>query len=99
MLGVNDVVTDITVSGTTPTITAVANTNYICGEVSTLDFTPSSTGVCNVIFESGSTATVLTLPNTVKMPEWFDANALEADTIYEISISNGIYGAVMSWQA
>lgn len=48
-------------------------------------------------FTSGSTATVLTLPNTVKLPEWFDASGLDANTIYEINISDGVYGAVMSW--
>ena len=94
MLGVEKTVT---VSGQTPTITAEANTRYICGEVTSISFTPSSTGICDVQFTSGSTVTVLTLPNTVKMPEWFDASALETDTIYEINILDGVYGAVMSW--
>ena len=85
------------VSGTTPTVTASANTRYMCGEVSTLDFTPCSTGLCEVMFTSGSTATVLTLPNTVKMPAWFDATSLEANTIYDISIMDGVYGVVTSW--
>jgi len=87
----------VSVEGTTPTITAVADTQYICGEVSTLSFTPSATGTCDVIFESGATATVLTVPSTVKFPEWFDASALEANMTYEINITNGTYGAVMSW--
>ena len=87
----------VNVSDTDPVITAAANTQYICGEVSTLSFTPSATGTCDIIFESGSTATVLTLPSTVKLPEWFDASDLEADTVYEISILNGVYGAVMAW--
>jgi len=46
------------------------------------------------LFTSGSTPTVLTLPNTVKMPEWFE---IETNRTYEISILNGVYGAVMSW--
>jgi len=83
-----------TVSGTTPTITGVANHRYICGECSTLSITPPSSGVIDVIFESGSTATVLTLPNTVKMPEWFE---VEADKTYEINIMDGVYGSVMAW--
>ena len=86
-----------TVSGSTPTITAVAGMRYECGEVSTLDFTPSATGVCDVIFESGSTPTVLTIPNTVKLPSWFDPSNLDADTTYEINVLNGTLGAVMAW--
>ncbi len=82
------------VSGSTPTIIAENNHLYICGEVTTLDFTPSATGICEVVFESGITPTVLTLPNTVKMPEWF---SIEPNTTYEISILNGVYGAVMIW--
>ena len=89
-----EVVKEVTVSGTDPVITATANTRYICGEVTTLSFTPSATGVCEVIFTSGSLATVLTLPATVKMPEWFE---VETDHTYEISILNGVYGGVMSW--
>lgn len=85
------------VSGTTPVITAEANIRYVCGEVATIDITPPSVGTCDVIFESGSTASVLTVPNTVKFPEWFDATSLEVDTIYEIIITDGIYGMVMSW--
>ena len=89
----------ITVEGTTPTITAVADTQYICGEVTTLSFTPSVAGTCDVIFQSGAAATTLTVPNTVKFPEWFDASALDTNMIYEINITNGIYGAVMAWPA
>ena len=87
----------VSVEGTTPAITATADTQYICGEVSTLSFTPSATGTCDVIFESGAVATTLTIPSTVKFPEWFDASTLEANMTYEISITNGIYGMVMAW--
>lgn len=87
----------ISVEGTTPAITAVTDTQYICGEVSTLSFTPAATGISDIIFESGSTATVLTIPNTVKFPDWFDATALEPNMVYEINIMNGTYGAVMAW--
>ena len=86
-----------TVSGSTPTVTAVANKTYICGTVSTLSFTPASSGISDILFTSGSTATVLTVPNTVKFPEWFDPSNLSANTTYEISVMNGTYGAVMAW--
>lgn len=87
----------VNVSDTDPVITAAANTQYICGEVATLSFTPAASGVSDIIFESGTTATVLTVPSTVKFPEWFDPSDLEADKVYEISIMNGVYGAVMAW--
>ena len=87
----------IEVTGTSPTITAEANTRYVCGEVTSLLFTPCAAGLCDVRFTSGSTVTVLTLPSTVKMPDWFDASALDANTIYEINILDGVYGVVTSW--
>jgi hypothetical protein len=31
------------------------------------------------------------------MPDWFDPTALEANTIYEINIIDGVYGVVASW--
>lgn len=100
MLGIeNGVLWTETVSGTTPVITAEANTKYLCDEVATLSFTPPATGTVSVRFESGSTPTVLTVPNTVKFPEWFDPTDLEAEKIYEILISDGVYGTVISWQA
>ena len=98
MLGVEQGVTFVeTVTGTTPTITGQPNVRYICGEVSLLTITPPSAGTITVIFESGSTPTVLTLPNTVKFPEWVDISTLEANTTYEIIITDGVYGGVMSW--
>lgn len=98
MLGIQDGSTGtVEVSGATPTITAVENTRYVCGEVTSLSFTPAASGICIVRFTSGSTVTVLTLPNTVKFPEWFDPTSLETNTIYEICITDGVYGAVMSW--
>ena len=98
MLGIESsvVVTEI-MTGTTPTITGVANHKYMCSEVTSVSITPPAAGTIDVIFISGSTPTVLTLPNTVKLPEWFDATSLNTNTIYEINISEGVYGAVMSW--
>lgn len=87
------------VSGGTPTLTCFPNVRYKCGEVSTLSITPPASGSCEVIFESGSTATLLTVPNTVKFPPWFDATALETGKIYDIIITDGVYGAVMSWES
>jgi len=96
MLGIVDGSTGtVTVSGTTPTITAVENTRYVCGEVATLSITPPASGICIIRFTSGTTATVLTATGIV-WPEWFDATELEASRIYEICITDG-YGAVMSW--
>lgn len=86
--------TIVSVSGTTPTIAADAGSVYVCGELTSLNFTPPSTGVTTVVFTSGSTATELTLPSTVKMPDWF---VMEANRVYEISITLGQYGSVMSW--
>ena len=85
----------VTVSGTTPTITALSGVRYVCGEVATLDFTPCATGICDVVFTSGSTPTVVTLPSTVKFPD--GSFTAEADTTYEINILDGVYGVVMSW--
>lgn len=96
MLGIVDGSTGtVTVTGTTPTITAVENTRYVCGEVATLTITPPASGICIIRFTSGTTATVLTATGVV-WPEWFDATALEASRVYEICITDG-YGAVMSW--
>ena len=85
----------VTVSGTTPVITAVSGVRYVCGEVATLDFTPCATGICDVVFTSGSTPTVVTLPNTVKFPD--GSFTAEANKTYEINIMDGAYGVVMSW--
>ena len=85
----------VTVSGTTPTITAESGVRYVCGEVATLDFTPCATGVCDVVFTSGSTPTIVTLPNTVKFPD--GAFTAEANKTYEINVLDGVYGVVMAW--
>lgn len=87
----------VTVSGTTPTINAQAGIRYICGEVATITINPPASGCIDVIFESGSTASVLTVPNTVKWPEWFDPTSLEANATYEINVLDGSLGAVGIW--
>ena len=85
----------VTVSGTSPTITALSGVRYVCGEVATLDFAPCATGICDVVFTSGSTPTVVTLPNTVKFPD--GSFTAEANKTYEINILDGVYGVVMAW--
>lgn len=87
---------EVTVSGANPVIKAGKNTYYVCGELQKLSFTPNAKGICAVRFTSGTTATVLTVPNTVKFPDWFDGT-VETNRVYEISILDGVYGAVMSW--
>lgn len=80
----------VQVSGTTPTIICEDNHRYICGEILSLNITPPANGVCEIIFESGSTATLLTAPNTIKWPEWFNPNSLETSATYQFKISNGL---------
>ena len=102
MIGVENGVSFVeTISGTTPTITAEPNTRYVCGEVSTLTITTPSVGTIDIVFDSGSTATVLTVTpptgTTMKWPSWFDPTALVANTSYELLITDGVYGGVMTW--
>ena len=91
-----------TVSGTTPSITGVADTRYICGECSTLDITAPASGDIEVIFDSGSTATVLTVtpPTGVSSIKWangFDPTNLDANTRYDLIITDGEWGLAASW--
>jgi hypothetical protein len=90
----------VTVSGTTPTITALPGVRYVCGECATLDITLPASGIVDVIFQSGATATVLTITpptgQTVKWANGFDPTALDADTTYEINIADGL-GVAGSW--
>ena len=85
-----------TISSTTPVINGVANHRYLCGTVTTISITPPQTGIIDVVFTADNGCT-LTLPNTVKLPETFDATNLVQDTIYEINIADGIYGVVAEW--
>lgn len=87
----------VVVSGSTPSITGESGKRYICGTLDSLSITPPGTGIIDVVFTSGTTPTVLTVPNTVVFPAWFDATSLDASTTYEINIQDGVYGAVMAW--
>lgn len=92
-----------TVSGSTPSITGVADHRYICGEVATLSITAPASGCIDVVFESGSTPTVLTVSSAktgvsaIKWANGFDPTALEANTTYEINILDGEFGVVGLW--
>ena len=79
--------TVVNVSGTTPTIQAVDNTRYICGELTSLTVSsyPAS-GAWMIEFESGSTATTTSFPNTIK---GLDNFAAEANKVYEINVLDG----------
>ena len=87
----------ISIEGSDPVIAAIPGMRYVCSAsyVTSLSFTPSATGICSIRFTSGTTPTVLTLPNTVVMPDWW--TGVEANRTYEISIADGVYGAVTSW--
>ena len=87
----------VVVSGSTPSIICKSGIRYVCGECSTLSITPPQSGCIDVMFISGSTATVLTVPNTVKWPAWFDPTDLDSNCTYEINILDGVYGAVSAW--
>ena len=83
-----------TVSGTSATIDAEVDTIYVCGEMSavTIDTFPS-VGIFSVIFDSGATATTLTVPQTLIMPDSF---TVEANKRYEINVMDG-YATAQGW--
>ena len=88
-----------TVTGSTPSITAKAGVQYICGEVSTIDITVPATGCVDIIFVSGSTPTVLSLPTGQDKISWADGwdETCEANTTYELNILNGKLGVKGQW--
>lgn len=94
----------VDVSGTTPNIVAVPGTAYNCVgtgsyvspvAVTELSFVPSERGACSVRFVSGTTPTVLTIPNTVKMPDWW--TGCESNYTYEIKVKDGSVADVSAW--
>ena len=84
-----------TVSGSTVTINGIANTLYICGELSSLTINAPINGMIDVIFESGDTPTVLTLSDNITMPDHWAG--VEANTKYEMNFLNGV-GVYSEWQ-
>lgn len=83
-------------TGNTVTITGTANHRYLCGTVTEITITPPQTGMIDVLFTAGN-ACVLSLPNTVKLPDSFDPTTLTQGVVYEINIMDGVYGVVGSW--
>ena len=98
MLGIEaDIPLVETVTGATVSITGMPNVRYICDTViSELTITPPASGSIVVRFTAGSNCIVV-LPQTVKLPAWFDISSLEDGTTYEFIITDGVYGGVMSW--
>ena len=98
MLGIeSDIPLVETLTGATLSITGMPNVRYICDTaISELTITPPASGSIVVRFIAGSNC-IVALPQTVKLPEWFDISRLEAGTTYEFIITDGIYGGVMSW--
>ena len=90
----NDRVVIMPVEGMNPKINATANTVYLCGELLSLEFNPCADGICDIVFSSGTTPTLLTLPDSVRMPNGF---TVLGNRTYEINIMNGIYGVATSW--
>lgn len=87
-LGAAPAETVVNVSGTTPTITPVANTSYNCGELTSLTITnPPATGKYSIIFYSGATAT------TIVGIENF---TVEVNKRYKIEVEDG-YGKFYNW--
>ena len=95
----------VSVSGSTPSITAQSGCCYECGEVSTLAITLPSSGCIDVTFVSGSSATALTitLPSGVTEILWldgFDPDNLDANTVYELNIKTSgtnCLGVAAAW--
>jgi len=81
-------------------IAAVAKNRYKCGEVATLSITLPASGIVDVVFTSDTTPTVLTVTpptgQTVKWANGFDPGNLEAETVYELNICDGL-GVAASW--
>ena len=87
----------VAVTGSSVTISGEDNVMYLCGEVTDISITPPASGIMGVRFTSGSTSTLLTLTGAT-MPSWFDATALETNTVYEMSFMDG-FGVVTTWEA
>lgn len=84
--------------GETISIVAQPNVRYICDTVETMSITPCNGGRSEFIFTSGEVATQLTVYGQVKWPVNFDPANLESNHIYNIIITNGNLGTVLSWQ-
>lgn len=87
-------VVEDTSSNSITILSATNNTIYEYGTLNALTVTAiDASGDFIIRFSSGSTATTTNFPASMKFPEAF---AAEANTRYEISVSNG-YALVASW--
>lgn len=101
---IKGIITRTDVTGTSVTQALTPNVFYSFGTMTSLTVTLGSvvSGANNLYsfeFSSGSTATTLTLPNTIV---WQDTVTIEANTHYEISIKyapqvSAYYGMISSW--
>lgn len=83
-------------TGDTINVELQRNRRIVYGEMVNIQImTVPSYGLCGFTFISGTTPTVLTLPNTVVMPEWW-TGVIETNRRYDIMFLDG-HGAVMSW--
>lgn len=74
-------------TSTEVTLDAEPECRYIYGELVSLEITSfPGDGIVDIIFNSGTTPTILVLPQTAIVPEWFDPTELAANTSYELSI-------------
>lgn len=86
----------VEVSDAEITLSPEANAVYVCGEVSALTLSDFPAGGSFVlVFTSGAEATVLTVPQTLVMPEAF---LVDANTRYEINVRDG-YALAAGWPA
>lgn len=84
-------------ASTTATIAAQANTRYIYGTLTELTVSSlPSEGIVNILFTSGTTPTVVSLPNTVKMPDWYSVGA---NMTVMIGITDGVWGSIQTWES
>jgi hypothetical protein len=83
-------------TGTSSTPYSIApNTLHVWGEVSALylSLTPGEVGYAQeymIQFTSGTTATTLSLPNTLKWLNGVTPSDIEASKTYQVSIMNGV---------
>ena len=83
-----------TISSQTAQISAADNHVYDCGTLTSLEITsfPVS-GSFTITWTSGSTATTLTVPQTLHMPDGFQ---VEANMRYEMNVSDS-YALIAGW--
>lgn len=89
----NLVLTGMTViedkTSTEVVLDAEAECRYVYGELLSLEITSfPADGIVDIMFDSGTTPTVLVLPTTAIVPEWFDPTDLLANTSYELSVAD-----------